>query len=147
MKVILMRDVAKLGKRNTVAEVPDGYAQNKLIPTKMAIPATPANLKRLIKEKNQAHAATTSADEAFSTALEKLKNVTVVVTMPANEQGHLFQAVKLEEIGQALVVAGVHGIPLSAISSSEPIKSCGEHSVALQHNGMSATLTLIVEAK
>ena len=39
MKVILLQDVAKIGRRSEVVEVPDGYAQNKLIPKGMAQPA------------------------------------------------------------------------------------------------------------
>ena len=46
MKVILLRDVARLGRKGTVADVPTGYAMNQLIPSKSAAPATPENLKK-----------------------------------------------------------------------------------------------------
>jgi ribosomal protein L9 len=55
MKVILLRDVAKIGKRFAIVDVPDGYALNKLIPSKDAEPATTNNIKRInqLKERSQ----------------------------------------------------------------------------------------------
>ena len=47
MKVILLKDVAKIGRRFEIKEVPDGYALNKLIPKNMAQFATPENIKRI----------------------------------------------------------------------------------------------------
>ena len=47
MKVILLKDVAKIGRRHEVAEVPDGYALNMLIPKGLAKAGTPENIKKL----------------------------------------------------------------------------------------------------
>ena len=65
MKVILLRDVAKIGRRFEIVEVPDGYALNKLIPKKDAEAATPANVKRIQQNKDRTNAnkAETAADK------------------------------------------------------------------------------------
>ena len=52
MKVILMADVPKLGKQGTVAQVPDGYARNYLIPKGLGIEASAGKLKEL-EQQNQ----------------------------------------------------------------------------------------------
>ena len=57
MKVILLQDVAKIGKRFETVDVPDGYALNMLIPKRMAEPATPENLKRVDARRTKAAAA------------------------------------------------------------------------------------------
>lgn len=145
MKVILLRDVAKLGKKNTVAEVPDGYAQNKLIPSGMAIPANASNLKRLQKVAAATESQQQGEQEAFNQALVTLKDTAVVITTEANAQGGLFQAIKPADVAAAIVQAGVHGVPVDAIQITEPIKSSGEHQVALMFGGQSGTCTVKVE--
>lgn len=147
MKVILLRDVAKLGKRNTVATVPDGYAQNKLIPTGLALPATPANLKRLERAAAEASTQATHDAESFQTALKTLQASPITLTADANAQGGLFQAIKASDIASALVRAGVHGVPIDAIQLPAPLKTSGEHVVELKFAGLAGQCQLVIEAK
>ena len=63
MKVILLQDVAKIGRRFDIVEVPSGYGMNKLIPQGMAKPATPENVKAI-----NAQSAKTEADRAAGDA-------------------------------------------------------------------------------
>lgn len=147
MKVILLRDVAKLGKKNFVADVPDGYAQNKLIPSGIALPATPVNLKRLEKMQVE-HTAQTTADlEAFNGALQKLKTNPVSIEVETNAQGGLFQAVKAGDIAQAIVRSGIMGVPVEAIQLETPIKTVGTHQIPLSWSGATGECQLAVETK
>jgi large subunit ribosomal protein L9 len=130
MKVILLQDVAKIGKRFSVVNVPDGYATNQLIPKKLAIPATPENLKRTL-HCNATVAATKEAGEArFNAAVAALTDNVVLVSADANEQDHLFQAVHESDIVAAAIVAGVD-IDAHMIKIETPIKSLGKHEVGL----------------
>ncbi|MBP6881718.1 MAG: 50S ribosomal protein L9 [Candidatus Pacebacteria bacterium] len=130
MKVILLQDVAKIGKRFSVVNVPDGYAINQLIPKKLALPATPENLKRTLRH-NQAIAANKEADSVrFDAAVAALTDKAVIVTADANEQGHLFKAVHETEIAAAATVAGLV-IDAQMVKITTPIKSLGEHEVWL----------------
>ena len=70
MKVILLRDVAKIGKRYEIVEVPDGFALNKLIPKKDAEAATPVNVKRVLNMRHKS-----SSDKAG--ILASLKQITL----------------------------------------------------------------------
>jgi large subunit ribosomal protein L9 len=146
MKVILLRDVAKLGRRYEVVNVPDGLALNKLIPSKDAVAATPDQIKRVenLKKKNLA-----DKDALVS----KLKEVSsffsaeaLVIEVTANEQGHLFQGVHAKEVVEA---AGKRGVTIDPawINLKDPIKSVGEAKVTLAAAQVSFELPLIIKAK
>jgi len=146
MKVILMRDVAKLGLRHSVVEVPDGYAQNKLIPQGLAKPATPANLK-LVKARGAHDDAQKAANAAaFKGTVEALADQKVLVKANANEQGHLFKGVKASDISTAVSNLGLT-LDENTIIINEPIKTVGEHEVLLQAGDVNAKITVTVEAE
>ncbi len=130
MKVILLQDVAKIGKRSSVVSVPDGYAINQLIPKKMAEPATPANLKRNQQQAAIA-AATKEADGArYAAAIQALTGKDIVVQAEANEQGHLFQAIHESAIASSATSVGID-IDTRMITVPSSIKSLGKHEVHL----------------
>jgi large subunit ribosomal protein L9 len=123
MKVILMRDVAKLGLRYTIAEVPDGYALNKLIPA-----GTPENLKKVHARSDKQASTQLSQLEEFKQAVAALKVSPAVIAIDANAQDHLFKSVKASDIAAACAALG-HAIPVDAIKLAEPIKALGEYAV------------------
>lgn len=146
MKVILLRDVARLGKRFAVVEVPDGFALNKLIPQGMAQPATPENLKRVLA-RNKEVAAHQAADEtSLREAVRQLGETRATVTVEANAQGHLFKAVKVSDIIASARALGVT-LPESALLIETPIKSVGEHDVQIKHGAVKGVITITVVAK
>ncbi|MES2749365.1 MAG: 50S ribosomal protein L9 [Patescibacteria group bacterium] len=146
MKVILMRDVAKLGKRFSITEVPDGYALNKLIPQGIAQAATAENVKK-IKSHTEKQAATKISEVSeFITAVKVLKETPVVITVEANAQDHLFKAVKASDIAVALASAG-HAIPVSSIKIAEPIKALGEYQIPVAMGSEHDVITVIIKNK
>ncbi|MEN9921790.1 MAG: large subunit ribosomal protein [Candidatus Parcubacteria bacterium] len=130
MKVILLQDVAKIGRRFSIVSVPDGYALNQLIPKKLAEPATPINLKRIEKYQATVVAGKQADEGRFDAAVAALHENVPVVTVEANEQGHLFKAVHEDDIVTAAAVVGV-SIDRSMVKISSPIKSVGDHTVEL----------------
>ena len=146
MKVILLRDVARLGKRFSVVEVPDGFALNKLIPQGQAQPATPENLKR-VQARNKEVAAHQAADEAgLKDTLKALHETPLTVKVEANAEGHLYQAVKAADIALAAAAAG-HPIEVASLHIETPIKSLGTHTVGVKAGGVSGSFTINVETK
>lgn len=143
MKVILLQDVAKLGRRHEVVEVPAGRAQNMLIPRGMALAATPANVKRLESQKDKQAASAAADTDAFTAAVEKLGDTPVKVTVDANEQDHLYKALTSEEVAAALTAAGVE-VNAASVHIGTPIKSLGEHQVSLVHGKTEAPVTVLV---
>ena len=146
MKVILLRDVARLGKRFSVAEVPDGYALNQLIPKGMVEAATPENLKRVGARVEKQQSTKVSNESDFMLALAALKDSPVTLAVQANAQGHLFKAVKAADIAAAAATAG-HGIPLETIMLAEPIKSLGDHQIAVKMGPVTGAFTLTLISK
>ncbi len=128
MKVILLQNVAKIGQRGEIATVPDGYALNKLIPKRMAEPATAANQKRIAKLQADAVAGKEALLEKFKTAVAALNEKKITIEAEANDQGHLFKAVHENEIAAAAVAVGVE-IDVNFLRVKQTIKEVGEHVV------------------
>lgn len=147
MKVILLQDVAKIGRRFEIVEVPSGYGLNKLIPQKMAKPATPENIKAVQAQSaktasNQAH-----VDEVFAQALEAIKETVIEVVAEANEEGRLFQALKAEVIIEAIKEKTGKEVLASQLLVNSPIKEVGVHKVELTSGDISVVTEVTVVAK
>ncbi len=146
MKVILLKDVAKIGRRHQIVEVPDGFALNKLIPRKEAEPATAANVRR-VEERNKSSQAISSSEASHITKLESETTATpLLVPMEANEQGHLFQSVHYADLKAALALRQL-SVPESHVVFTSPIKSVGEHMVTLEAGGVTKQLHISVTPK
>ncbi len=146
MKVILLRDVAKIGRRFEIVEVPDGFALNKLIPKKDAEAATPTNLKRIQQQK-----ARTSANKAESSAeiiaiVEKLNQNKLNITTETNDLGHLFKAVHAKDIVKSANDLGL-GLSEEVVIINEPIKSVGEHQIYIKNQDQKLSVNIIVSKK
>jgi large subunit ribosomal protein L9 len=145
MKVILLRDVAKMGRRYDVVEVPGGHALNFLIPRKMAEPATPDNMKR-IEEMKRKHSAHDAADLGhFKSVCESLSGKRISLSAGANAQGHLYEGVKAEHIIRELKNQG-YDVPSEALHLEKPLKELGEHTLTLRAHGVEGSLTLVIQA-
>ena len=143
MKVILLQDVAKIGKKFTIVDVPDGYALNQLVPKKLAEPATPVNLKRVEKMKSDNKASADTTMRQYEANAAALAGVKVTIETEVNEQGHLFKAISTEEIAGAAKAVGI-SIDTKQIVISKPIKESGEHTVVLSHGGKNNPFAVVV---
>ncbi len=132
MKVILTKDVARLGRRSEVKEVPDGHAINFLIPRKMAIIATPESMKRLNEEVKKHGEQKDNNLKSFEEAVTKLKDQNIICTVEANEKGHLFKGINVDDIAK-LLAQHHFAITKNHIMLEHPIKDVGIHEVALVH--------------
>jgi large subunit ribosomal protein L9 len=144
MKIILMEDIASLGRRGEVREVATGYARNYLLPKKLAVPATPGNLQNLEHLKRQRERIEQKArDEAQATA-QRIGGLTLAVATRASEDGRLFGSVSAQDVVQFLEG---HQIALEKrrVGLEEPIKALGEYQVPIRlHHDVTATLAVTV---
>ncbi len=90
MKIILIKDTKKLGRKFEIKEVADGFAINSLIPRGFAIPATPGNLKTLEERKKKDGMMSEEFKKTFEYAMEKLPDGKLHIKSKVNEKGHLF---------------------------------------------------------
>ena len=125
--------------------MPDGHALNRLIPKGLAEPATPENLKRVKVMVSKAEVEQVAAKESFTEAIDVLSDRTLNLMVKANEKGHLFKAIKVEDIVAAAKEEGVVLSP-NQIVIEKPIKEVGEHTVTLKSGKQKGTAKLDISA-
>ena len=144
MKIILMDDVPTLGRRGEIRDVSDGYARNFLLPQKLALQATDANLKNLaqIKARQDAQVAKLRADaQGQAQAIEALH---FSQRRQASDEGRLFGSVGRADLAAFLAQHGIE-IERRRIGLDEPIKSLGEFTVPVRlHGDVTAQLKVSV---
>jgi len=144
MKVILLEDVPKLGRRGEVREVATGYARNFLLPKKLAVEATPANVQNLEHLRRQQERSEARAREAARAAAERVAGLRFVVATRASEDGRLYGSVSAQDIVEFLERQGI-AIEKRRILLEEPIKALGEYQVPIRlHGDVTATLQVTV---
>ncbi len=146
MKIILLQDVKKVGQKGSIVEVADGYAQNVLIPKKLALPATGANLKQAEKRESQTAEKKAMDESLAQKALADIDGKTVVIKARANDSGGLFESVREKQVAEAIQTFLNVPIPESVIDIGDPIKKLGSYEVRVRTHGASATVYLQVVA-
>lgn len=146
MKVILLKDVPKLGKRYDTKTVSDGHALNLLIPRGLALAATPDAIKRLGLEKSRIEGERKVQEELLAQNLKGLSGVVLTVSGKANEKGHLFAGLHREEIVKELSAQAHLDIDPYSIQLEHPLKEVGEHAIQVKAAGKSVSFKLIIKA-
>jgi large subunit ribosomal protein L9 len=144
MKVILMTDVPALGHRGETRDVANGYARNFLLPRKLAVPATPANLKNVEHLKRQRAREDHRALETARAAAARIEGLTLSVTARASDDGRLYGSVSAQDVVEFL---DRHEVPVEKrrVQLDEPIKAVGEYKVPVRlHGEVTASLTVSV---
>lgn len=136
MKVILREGVETLGEAGEVVVVRPGYARNFLLPRGIAYEATPANLRRLEREREQAE------EEARRLGLEakrraaELERVALTFHARAGEESRLFGSITSADIAAALAEQGLDfEIDRKDILLEEPIKDLGVYDIPVKLHG------------
>ncbi len=129
MKVILLKDIKKLGKVGDVVEVTDGYARNYLIPRSLAEQSTAGKLKNLKEiEKAEQRKAEQQNKEAEKLA-EKLNGVEITINAKAGEEEKLFGSITSNDIAEEILNSLGINIDKKDIELDTPIKSLGTHTI------------------
>jgi large subunit ribosomal protein L9 len=145
MKVILQREVEKLGAPGDVVEVADGFARNYLIPRKMAAPASKGAVKHSDRLRRTNDERVRKALGEARTLAEKLSASPIRVSAKAGDDGRLFGSITVNDLAKEL--QGRLGGPIDRrqIHLEEPIRSLGTHEITVHlHPEVTATLTVEV---
>ncbi len=132
MKVILQQEVKKLGKKGDILEVSEGYGRNYLLPKKLAIEATAANVNAISQQKAaEAHKQQRANDEAHVLA-SQLAKVAVKIAVKTGEGGKVFGSVTAKDISEALEKQYGIEIDKRKIELKDAIKSVGSYPVVIR---------------
>jgi len=139
MKVLLLKDVKKVGRKDDVVTVADGYAQNVLLPQKLGVPATPEHLARLKKQEVRV-----ADKKAFNETL-LIKNISelggkkIVLEARANDAGTLFQTIHKKQIVEAIERQQKVALPESVLVVDD-IKKKGKYHMELVYGTIKKSL-------
>lgn len=144
MRVILLKDVEKIGKKFEVKEVKDGYARNFLIPQGLAKLATKEALKWIETQKE-------IEEKRAEESLQKIQKIAsivddqeIIISVKVGNQDQLFESINNQKISEKLKEAGFD-VKKSQIELPDPIKELGEYPVKIKfdHN-LEAEIKVIV---
>jgi len=147
MKIILIKDVKKIGRKYDIKEVADGYALNALIPYGLAVPATPNYLKSIEEKKKHDVLLKQDFKKAFEYAVSKLPDGKLHISGKVNDKGHLFAGIHEGQIIDEFKKET--GVILSPehFDLEKPLKEIGEHPVELKVEGEIYKLSIIIKAE
>jgi len=145
MRVILTADVDSVGKMGEIKEVRNGLARNYLIPQKMAIRATPGNIKvweqksKIIQKREES---LRSEAQGYASNIDGAR---VTIPVRVGEENKLFGSVTSQNISDALKAIG-HEVSRKTIDLPSPIKEIGTHLITVKlYQDVHATITVEVE--
>jgi len=146
MKVIFLKQVARVGKKYDVKDVADGYALNFLFPQGYAEMATEKSLARLeILKASHVSEEKVQAD-LLAKNIDALKETVLTIDAKANEKGHLFAAIHKEELAEHLAKETHFAVPVSTIELPRPLKEVGEYTIEVNAGDKKGSFKVVINA-
>ena len=147
MKVILTKDVDKVGKSGEMKVVADGYATNYLIPHKLAVPASGGAYRAFQHDIASREEKRKREREEAEIAATRIASTTLTMGVKVGEGGKLYGSINNQDIAEALGRRGIT-VDKHKIDLEQPIKSLGTYKVAIKVlSGMTPEVTIVVEPK
>ena len=146
MKVVLLKDVKNVGKRDDILNVSDGYARNFLFPQKLAVEAKPGTLKEIERKRAAQDAREAELKAEAMAKAELLKNKVIVLQVKCGEKGRLYGSVTSAEVAEALEKQ--HGIIADKrkIDIGDPIRETGIREISVWlYSGITTKMKLDVQ--
>lgn len=145
MKVILLKDVKALGKKDDVVNVNDGYARNFLLAQKLAVEANTSNMK-LLNDKKEATQYRKDNEKADAEKLSKeLEKMEITFNIKAGSNGKVFGSVTSKDISDALMKKYKIDIDKKKILLNEPIKMVGIKNVEIKlYEGIIGKIKVVI---
>ncbi len=144
MKVILLKDVRRVGQHGDIKIVADGYAANFLFPQKLAEPATEEKIQEFEAQKTAHQEKIKKEEEQFDSKVLSLRGKIVSIAARATEKGGLFKTISPKDIAKAIAAEHSVELPEESVVIAEPIKTVGEHVVMLASKSQKVELGVVV---
>lgn len=148
MKVLLLKNVLKVGKKDDVIEVSQGYATNALFPQKLAVIATDANIAAVKIRAQHKVAEKEIQHNLLDRAIGELQGKALVYTVKVNEKGSLFSKIDVQDISNELLKQYRVSIDPSLMTlETNQIKQAGLYSVCVQDGKYQSTFSLEIKGE
>lgn len=141
MKVLLLKDVYKLGRAGDIKKVADGYGRNFLIPQGLAVLATAGALKQVEKIKSQAEIRRTELNSELKGLADQINGLTLVFDVKAGETGKLYGSITTQDVATAIEEKVRFEVKKQQIDM-QPIRTLGEFTAYVR-----LTMDLVPEVK
>jgi len=146
VKIILQREVEKLGVPGDVVTVADGYARNYLLPRGLAIQASKGAVRQAENLKRAHEDRTAKARKEAEALAERLGRLTIRLEQRAGAEGKLFGSITAQDLAEEIERQSGEAVDRKDIHLEEPIRSVGSHEVQIRlHPEVDATLAVEVE--
>jgi len=147
MKVILTKDIEKVGKKGDIKNVSDGYARNFLFAKNSAVVATETSIKGVEDAKKRDLVRLAKEKEVFVELAAKLGKLSLTIARQVGEEDKMFGAVTAEDVAEAVKAEGFE-VDKRKVELHEPIKALGSFDVGIKlHHEVTATVKVIVVKK
>ena len=148
MKVILLKDVKKLGKKDQVVEVSDGYAANYLIPNRLAVQATKKSNEILENQQEEARQQFLANQNAAKDVAKTLESLTLEFKLRVGSNGKCFGNVSLKQIEEVLLEKHNITIDKRKFIDKGPLDVLGYHHLKVElHKGVVGVINVHVEGE
>ncbi len=141
MKVLLLKDVYKLGRAGDIKKVADGYGRNFLIPQGLAVLATAGALKQVDKIRSQAEIRRTEQNSELKDLAAQINGLTLVFNAKAGETGKLYGSITTQDVANAITEKVRYEVKKQQVDM-QPIRVLGEYTVHVR-----LTMDLVPEVK
>jgi large subunit ribosomal protein L9 len=141
MKVLLLKDVYKLGRAGDIKKVADGYGRNYLLPQGLAVLATAGALKQVEKIRSQAEVRRTEQNSELKGLAAQINGVTLVFSAKAGETGKLYGSITTQDVATAIQEKVRFEVKKQQIDM-QPIRNLGEFTAHVR-----LTMDLVPEVK
>jgi large subunit ribosomal protein L9 len=132
MKVLMLKDVKGVARRDEMKEVSDGYAINFLIAQGLAVQATPEKIAQHEARQKIESAAHAAREAELRALVARVQDMVIEIPAKANATGHLYTQLSSKQIIDALKKEVGEAVPHTAVLLSNPIKQVGESDVSVK---------------
>jgi large subunit ribosomal protein L9 len=147
MKVLLLKDVFKLGRAGDIKRVADGYGRNFLLPQGLAVLATPGALNQVDRIKSQAKVQREALNEELGSVAEQLDGMVLRFKARASETGKLYGSINAQMIAESITEKTDVEITRNQVYT-QPLRTLGEHTIEIRLTvDLIPELTVIVQSE
>jgi large subunit ribosomal protein L9 len=139
MEIILIQDVDNLGAANEVVKVRNGYARNFLIPQKLAVEASPSNLKKVEEKRKVAEKKEQEMLKAVNEVIAKLKDGALKIGAKSGTSGKIFGSVTSLQISRAIREQKGYEIDRKKIHLPDEVKELGAYKATIDFGNGNST--------